>query len=133
MKKLFFLAFLLSGILAFTTWAEAKDVKLAYTESVPVAKVEAAARDYASRGYNPVILHCGPFVEATLRAAKAKEAALAQIDNGADVIFGATDQAARGIFSAAQSRKVYVIASCSDQASLAPNTILTSVLYDLPR
>lgn len=197
-------------------------VKLDYTESVPVAKVEAAARDYASRGYSPIILHCGTFVEATLRAAKdhpntwflqaaatksaknvavydpaqnegpfvagylaglmskngrvgaiggfnwpilarqvegfrfgaryanpcikafhtyinswedaakAKEAALAQIDNGADVIFAATDQAARGAFSAAKSRKVYAIASYAPQHDLAPDTILTSVLYDLP-
>jgi len=259
MKKLSVLALLLAGMLAFTAWAEAKEVKIAYipcgrvndkswseagyigakqskafleskgykvkldyTESVPVVKVEAAARDYASRGYNPIILHCGPYVEAALRAAKdhpktwfllaaatksaknvavydpaqhegsfvvgylaglmskngrvgaiggfnwpilarqveafrfgaryanpkmkafhtyinswedaakAKEAALAQIDNGADVIFAATDQAARGAFSAAKARKVFAIASYADQASLAPNTILTSVLYDLP-
>ncbi len=202
--------------------AKGYKVDLKYTESVPVAKVAAAARDYASRGYNPVILHCGTFAEAGLSAAKdfpntwimtaatplfsknapsydpaqhegsfvvgylaglmtktnrvgalggfkfpaltrqiegfkfgaryanpkvkafsiyintwedaakAKEAALAQIDNGADVIFAATDQAARGAFSAAKSRKVYAIASYSDQASLAPDTILTSVLYDTP-
>lgn len=258
MKKLSILTFLLVGVMALTTWAEAKDIKMAfipcgrvndkswseygyrgakaskkyleskghnvkldYTESAPVAKVEAAARDYASRGYNPIILHCGTFVEAALRAAKdhpntwflqaaatksaknvavydpaqhegsfvagylaglmsktgrvggiggfnwpilarqvegfrfgaryanpnmkafhtyinswedaakAKEAALAQIDSGADVIFAATDQAARGVFKAAQSRKVYAVASYAPQHSLAPKTILTSVLYDL--
>jgi len=33
------------------------EVDLKYSESVPVSKVEAAARDYASRGFSPVLLH----------------------------------------------------------------------------
>src|SRR5262249_4013671 len=64
---------------------------------------------------------------------KAKEAAQAQIDSGADVILGATDQASRGIFSATQNAGVYAIASYADQASLAPKTILASVLYDFSK
>jgi len=48
------------------------------------------------------------------------------------VIFAATDQAARGAFTAAENSGVYAIASYSDQASLAPKTILVSVLYDYP-
>jgi basic membrane lipoprotein Med (substrate-binding protein (PBP1-ABC) superfamily) len=195
-----------------------------YSESQPPAKVEAAARDYASQGYNIVILHCGTFEDAarnTARAfpdtkvlyvtvpadksnlppnlwyydiaqqevqfaagvlaglitkqkrvaaiasfdfpamsrqvegfilgvryadesvkysrtfintwddaAKAKEAALAAIDAGSDVLLADTDQAARGIFSAAESAGVYVIATYADQASLAPKAIVGSVLYD---
>lgn len=195
-----------------------------YTESQQPAQVEAAARDYASRGYNPIVLHCATFRDAAVNAAKAfpntkfmvatasdsadvpknfwfydgaqqeasfvagylaglvskghvgavgafefpaivrqiegfrlgaryanpniksyatyinswddagkaKEAAQAQIDSGADVIFAATDQAARGAFTAAENSGVYAIASYSDQASLAPKTILVSVLYDYP-
>ena len=63
-------------------------------------------------------------------AAKAKEAALAAIDAGSDVILADTDQAARGIFSAAEGANVYVVATYADQASLAPKAILGSVLYD---
>ena len=170
-------------------------MKLDYTESLSPAQVEAAARDYASRDYNIVVLHCGPFANAAAHtasafpkttvlsvevptdaerppnfwyydiaqqevqfaagvlaalttksgrvaalasfdfpymsrqvegfvlgvryandkvkysrayinswtdAAKAKEAALAAIDAGADVILADTDQAARGVFSAAE-------------------------------
>jgi basic membrane protein A len=196
-----------------------------YTESLQPAQIEAAARDYAARGYNPVVLHCGTFSAAAINAAKAfpgtkfmvstapdtkdlpknfwfydasqqeasfiagylgglvskkarvgaiggfdfpalarqvegfrlgaryanpkirsyatyinswedagkaKEAAQAQIDSGADVIFAATDQAARGAFTAAENSDVYAIASYTDQASLAPKAILASVLYDYP-
>lgn len=198
-------------------------MKLDYTESQPASKVEAAARDYASRGYGIIVLHCGTFADAaenTARAfpkttvlyvtapsdtnwppnfwyydiaqqevqfaagvlaalttksgrvatvvsfdfpamsrqvegfilgvryandkvkysrsvintwddaAKAKEAALAAIDAGSDVILADTDQAARGIFSAAEGANVYVVATYADQASLAPKAILGSVLYD---
>jgi basic membrane protein A and related proteins len=194
------------------------------SESQPASKVEAAARDYASRGYDIVILHCGTFEDPARNtamaypdtkvfyvtvpanttdlppnfwyydirqhegqfaagvlaalitkvnrvaalasfdfpamsrqvegfilgvryanedveysrtfintwddAAKAKEAALAAIDAGADVLLADTDQAARGVFSAAESAGVYVVATYADQASLAPTSIVGSVLYD---
>jgi basic membrane protein A and related proteins len=199
-------------------------MKLDYTESQPASKVEAAARDYASRGYKIIVLHCGIFSEAALNtarafpdttvlyvtepdtkgpyppnfwwydiaqqegqfaagtlaglttkagrvaaiasfdfpamsrqvegfllgvryandqvkysrtyigtwddAAKAKEAALAAVDAGADVMLADTDQAARGAFSAAESTNTYVVATYADQSSLAPKAILGSVLYD---
>src|ERR1700722_1633696 len=196
---------------------------LDYTESVASAQVEAAARDYASRGYQVVVLYCGNFGDAAVNAAKAfpkttfllstappagdrppnfwafdasqqeatfmagylgglisksgtvseiggeafpalarqmegfllgaryanpniktlstytnsfddagkaKEAAQAQIDSGSDVLFAATDQAARGVFSAADAAGVYAIASYSDQSTLAPNAIVANVIYD---
>jgi basic membrane lipoprotein Med (substrate-binding protein (PBP1-ABC) superfamily) len=204
---------------------EAKGVKmkLDYSESLPPSQVEAAARDYASRGYQIVVFHCGTFADAAVAAAKgfpktkflfattpppgalpenfwaydvaqneasfvsgylaalvsksgqvgavgafdfpvltrqmegfrlgaryanpkiktysafinswedagkAKEATRAQIDAGADVVFAATDQAARGVFSAAEDAGVYAIASYADQSNLAPNAIVTSAIYD---
>ena len=203
--------------------ASGSKMTLEYSESIPPAQIEAAARDYAARGFEIVVLHCGTFGEAAVNAAKAfphtifllstvppegqlppnfwaydasqqettfmagvlagsmsksgtvaaiggfafpalarqmegfmlgaryanpktkilstyinsfddatkaKEAAQAQIDSGADVLFAATDQAARGVFAAAQDAHVYAIASYSDQASLAPTAILASVIYD---
>src|SRR5262249_5053492 len=53
-----------------------------------------------------------------------------QIDSGSDVLFAATDQAARGVFSAAEANNVYAVASYFDQSSLAPNAIITNVIYD---
>jgi basic membrane protein A and related proteins len=45
-------------------------LEVAYSESVPPADVEAAARDYASKGFNLVMLHCGTFTDAGLKVAK---------------------------------------------------------------
>lgn len=63
-------------------------------------------------------------------AAKAKEAAAAEYDDGADIIFIATDQAAVGVFEAASERGKYAIPQYLDQHELAPDVILTSVLYN---
>ncbi len=45
-------------------------IEIAYSESIPAANVEAAARDYAAQGYNLVMLHCGTFTGAGLKVAK---------------------------------------------------------------
>ncbi len=201
-------------------------VTLSYSESLPPAQVEAAGRDYASRGYDAVIFHCGTFADGAVAVAKgfpktkilfattppsgplppnfwsydiaqgeasfvagflasqlsksgqvgavgafdfpvltrqmegfrlgarygnqktktlssyinswedagkAKEATQAQLDAGADIVFAATDQAARGVFSAAEGSGDYAIASYADQSSLAPKAILVSVVYDFPK
>ena len=45
-------------------------IEVAYSESVPPADVEAAARDYAAKGFNLVMLHCGTFTDQGLKVAK---------------------------------------------------------------
>src|SRR5262245_39818593 len=45
-------------------------VETSYSESIPPADIEAAARDYASRGFNLVLLHCATFTDAGLKVAK---------------------------------------------------------------
>ncbi len=194
-------------------------IQVAYSESTSPADVETAARDYASKGYNLVMLHCGTFTDAGLKAAKdfpnawfeitsgsevgknvfslnlqqqegtflagavaglttksnklgvvaafntlgfnrqiegfrlgskfvnakvelfvtyinsvedaakAKEAALAMFDAGADIILTATDQAATGVFRAAEERNKLVIVQYADQNAAAPQVILFSVVY----
>lgn len=69
------------------------------------------------------------FINSFEDAAVAKEAALSLYDGGADVLYVATDQAAVGVFEAAKERSLYSIAQYADQASLAPDAIITSVLY----
>jgi len=70
-----------------------------------------------SRYANPKIQTYQSYINSWDDVGKAKEAAQAKIDSGADVILGATDQASRGIFSATQNAGVYAIASYADQAS----------------
>ncbi|WP_158809301.1 BMP family protein [Beijerinckia sp. L45] len=192
------------------------------SESLSPSQAEVAARDYAKRGYQTVVLHCGTFADAAYNAGKdfpntnfliavapksvknvwtytpamqdisfiagylaakmsktggvgvvasfnfsnitwqaegfrlgarygkpgiktfstyinsfddagkAKEAAQAEIDAGADVIYSATDQASRGIYAAAETNDALAIASYSDQSQLSPKTVLTSALANIP-
>jgi basic membrane protein A and related proteins len=66
-------------------------------------------------------------------ASAAKEQALAQINQGADVIFQNADAAGLGVFQAAKdSKSVWIIGSNSDQNGVAPAVTLGSVVIDLP-
>jgi basic membrane lipoprotein Med (substrate-binding protein (PBP1-ABC) superfamily) len=58
---------------------------------------------------------------------KAKEAAIAQIDAGVDVIYAERF----GVIEAAAERKIYAISNMSDQSSLAPETVITGPVWDM--
>jgi basic membrane lipoprotein Med (substrate-binding protein (PBP1-ABC) superfamily) len=63
-----------------------------------------------------------------------KEQALAQIGRRADVIFGNADAAGLGIFQAARGATgILVIGANADQAPVAPDVVIGSVVIDLPR
>ena len=81
------------------------------------------------RFVNPKARFLGTFINSWVDAAKAKEAAIAQLDTGADMIVPFTDQAARGAFKAAEERGAYAIAMYGDQNFVAPKTILASVVF----
>jgi basic membrane lipoprotein Med (substrate-binding protein (PBP1-ABC) superfamily) len=62
-----------------------------------------------------------------------KEAALAQLSRGIDVIFQNADAAGLGVFQAARDRTgAYVIGSNGNQNAVAPSVTLGSVAIDLP-
>jgi basic membrane protein A len=62
-----------------------------------------------------------------------REQALAQIGQGADVLFQNADAAGLGVFQAARdARSVRVIGSNADQNGIAPEVTLGSVVIDLP-
>ena len=62
-----------------------------------------------------------------------REQALAQIGQGADVIFQNADAAGLGVFQAAkESRDVLVVGSNTNQNGIAPDVTLGSVAIDLP-
>ena len=58
---------------------------------------------------------------------KAKEAALAQIEDGVDVIYAERF----GVIEAAKEKGIVAIGNMSDQSSLAPDTVVTSVVWDM--
>lgn len=59
---------------------------------------------------------------------KGKEAALAEIANGADVIYTAAGASGLGGIAAAQQKNVWAIGVDSDQHKIAPNTVISSVI-----
>jgi basic membrane protein A and related proteins len=67
------------------------------------------------------------FIDSFFDPAAAKEAALAQIGAGADVLYAERD----GVIEAAQEKGILAIGNMSDQSSLAPDTVVTSVMWDM--
>jgi basic membrane lipoprotein Med (substrate-binding protein (PBP1-ABC) superfamily) len=66
-------------------------------------------------------------------AAAGREAALALIEAGADMLHHNADAAALGLFQAAKERPgIYVFGANLDQSPLAPNHVLGSAVIDLP-
>lgn len=63
---------------------------------------------------------------------KGKEAALAQIANGCDVIIGIGDACDAGAIQAAQEKGVKFIGWSGDMNKLAPDTVLTSGVQSVP-
>jgi basic membrane protein A len=61
-------------------------------------------------------------------AAKAKEATLALISAGADVIYQWLDNAAPTVLQTAAEKKVYAFGNTADQLDLAPAAVLTSAV-----
>jgi len=63
-------------------------------------------------------------------AGKAKEAALAMIEQGADVIFYWLDAGKVGVFEAAKENNIWVIGSTADQHQVEPDIVLSSAIQD---
>jgi basic membrane protein A len=64
---------------------------------------------------------------------KGKELALAQIGQGADIVFAHASVTSLGIFEAAKERGVLAFGSVLDQNRVAPETVVTGSSYDFPR
>jgi len=66
--------------------------------------------------------------EAWNNPAKAKELAVAQYDQGADVVFAAAGASNGGLFDAAEEKKKFAIGVDSNQNFIKPGLVLTSML-----
>lgn len=65
-------------------------------------------------------------------AAAAKEAALALVASGADVLTGKLNAAEAGLVQAAKEKHVFVTGRGFDQTAMAPDMVLTNILEDWP-
>lgn len=112
-----------SNVLGFVGGIELPPIKAAYQGWVRGA--EAA---------NPKVRSREIYLNSFDDAAAGREAALALIRAGADMLHHNADQAALGVFQAAkESKGVYVFGSNADQATLAPDRVVGSAVIDLPR
>lgn len=64
--------------------------------------------------------------------AAARQATLALIDQGADVIIHNADAAGLGVFQACRERGVLGLGTNSDQSAVAPDVVLASAVMDIP-
>ncbi len=72
------------------------------------------------------IVYVGSFEDVSL----AKEAALAQASAGVDVVFHIADAAGIGVIQACEEAGIWAIGWGLDQNHLAPDTVLTSMLFN---
>jgi basic membrane lipoprotein Med (substrate-binding protein (PBP1-ABC) superfamily) len=76
---------------------------------------------------NPQVKCKVTFIGSFFDPPKAKEAALAQLAAGADVLFAERF----GVIEAAQEKGALAISNMSDQSSLAPDTVITGPVWDM--
>jgi len=91
--------------------------------------------DHGVEGWELGVATCGKDTKATSLAlgswsdvAKAREAGLTLIDDGADVLYHLLDTADAGLISAADDEGVWAIGLYRDSTSLGPNAIIGSTL-----
>ncbi len=76
---------------------------------------------------NPKVKCKFSFIGSFFDPPKAKEAALAQIEDGADVIYAERF----GVVEACVEKKVLAISNMSDQSKLGPDTVITGPVWDM--
>jgi basic membrane lipoprotein Med (substrate-binding protein (PBP1-ABC) superfamily) len=96
---------------------------------VPVPEVNRITNAFiaGAREVNPEVEAKVSFINSWFDPAAAKEAALAQIDAGADVLYAERF----GVIEAADENDLIAVGNMSDQASLAPDNVVTSVTWNM--
>jgi len=97
--------------------------------AIPIPEVNRLANAFiaGAQDVNPEVVAKVSFIGSFYDPATAKEAALAQIDAGADVLYAER----AGVIEAAQEKGLLAIGNMSDQSSLAPDNVVTSVTWDM--
>jgi basic membrane protein A and related proteins len=97
--------------------------------AIPIPEVNRLANAFiaGAQETNPEVVAKVSFIGSFFDPATAKEAALAQIDAGADVLYAER----AGVIEAAQEKGLMAIGNMSDQSALAPDNVITSVTWDM--
>ncbi len=112
-----------TGIIGYVGGIELPPVRLVYE-----------AWEQGAKAVNPAVRSRSTYLNNFEDAVAGREASLAMIRLGADMLHHNADAAGIGVFQAARERPgVYVFGSNADQASLAPERVIGSAVIDLPR
>lgn len=105
---------------------------IAGTELPPV-KTSFLAFERGAKSINPNVSVLTSYIGNWEDVSAGKEQALAQIAQGADIIFQNADAAGLGVFQAAREKKILAFGTNADQNNVAPDVIIASVVIDLPK
>jgi basic membrane protein A and related proteins len=86
-----------------------------------------------ARDINPNVQVLETYLDDWDNSTKGKEAALSQINDGADLLLHVADTSGHGVIQAAKEKGVYALGAISDQNKLASNTVLTSFVLDVEK
>lgn len=114
----------LSGLIA---GKMTKSGKIGVVAAMPIPEVNRLVNAFiqGAKEANPKSKVIVSFINSFFDPAKAKEATLAQIDAGADIIYAERD----GAIQAAAEHKLFSFGSLTDQNSEAPDYVLTGPLW----
>jgi len=101
---------------------------------LPPVRLGQDAWERGARSANPRVQTRSTYLNNFDDAVAGREAALAMIRLGVDMLHHNADQAGLGVFQAArESPGVYVFGANADQSALAPDRVLGSAVIDVPR
>jgi basic membrane protein A and related proteins len=101
---------------------------------LPPVRLAQDAWEAGARATNPAVQTRSTYLNSFDDAVAGREAALAMIRLGVDMITHNADAAGLGVFQAArESPGVYLFGANADQAPLAPDRVIGSAVIDLPR
>jgi basic membrane protein A len=97
--------------------------------AMPVPEVNRLVNAFiaGAKEVNPKAKILVSFINSWFDPAAAKEAALAQMDNGADVLYAERF----GVIEAAKSKNLFAFGNMSDQNSLAPDLVISSPVWNM--
>ncbi len=103
--------------------------KLGVVGGMPVPEVNRLTNAFiaGARSMNPEVQVMVSFINSWFDPAAAKEAALAMIDNGADVLYAERF----GVIEAAAENGLYAFGNMSDQNELAPEYVVSSAVWNM--
>jgi basic membrane protein A len=107
-----------------------KSNQIAYIAGQKFAATEEELRglELGAKSVNPQIKITSTFTGDWNDVAKAKEATLALISTGADVVYQWLDNASAAVLQTAAEKGVYAFGNTNDQLEIAPKAVLTSAV-----